>query len=182
MSLQKYRIKGLMRLFIAIQFDEHILRELTRYQADLKAHSVTGNFSREENLHITLAFIGEYSDPDEVLDAMEEVPFKPFDIDLDGVGQFGDIFWAGISHNPGLEAYVKRLRRQLAAKGIPFDKKRFSPHITLVRKAAGNIAVAVAASEPPKGHMWAEKISLMKSERGRNGMIYTELGSYCFIL
>ena len=165
-----------MRLFIAIQFDEQILQELTHYQTTLKSNGVTGNFSRKENLHITLAFIGEYGDPDNVLDAMEEVTFRPFDIDLDGVGQFGDIFWAGLAHNPGLEAYVKRLRRQLAAQGIPFDKKRFSPHITLVRKTAGNIAAAVAATEPPKGHMKAVRVSLMKSERGKNAMIYTEVG------
>ena len=75
-----------MRLFIAIQFDEQILQELTHYQTTLKSNGVTGNFSRKENLHITLAFIGEYGDPDDVLDAMEEVTFRPFDIDLDGVG------------------------------------------------------------------------------------------------
>jgi len=30
---------------------------------------------------------------------------------------------------------VWRLRRALAEKGIPFDRKNFNPHITLVRKA-----------------------------------------------
>ena len=166
-----------MRLFIAIQFDEHIIRELCRYQADLKSEGVSGNYSRRENLHITLAFIGEYGNPDDVLEAMEEVEFRPFEIKLDGIGQFGDIFWAGIANDPGLEAYVKRLRRQLAAQNIPFDKKRFSPHITLIRKASGNIAAAVAAAGAPTGQMNAAKVSLMKSERGKNGMIYTEIGT-----
>ena len=78
-----------MRLFIAIQFEENILDALTDFQADLKSHGVTGNYTKRENLHITLAFIGEYGNPDEVLDAMEQVDFKPIEISLDGVGSFG---------------------------------------------------------------------------------------------
>ncbi len=165
-----------MRLFIAIRFEKQILNELARYQAEMKGLGVTGNYSREENLHITLAFIGEYGSPDDVLDVLEQVPFRAFDISLDRVGQFGDIFWAGIGNNPELEAYVKRLRRALSEQGIPFDKKKFSPHITLIRKAAGNLVKAAASADTPKGHQKAVHISLMQSERGKNGMIYTEVG------
>ena len=46
-----------MRLFIAIQFDENILDALMDFQADLKSQGVTGNYTKRENLHITLAFI-----------------------------------------------------------------------------------------------------------------------------
>ena len=49
-----------MRLFIAILFEENIINALTHFQDNLKAKGVKGNFSRRENLHITLAFIGEY--------------------------------------------------------------------------------------------------------------------------
>jgi 2'-5' RNA ligase len=33
----------------------------------------------------------------------------------------------------------------------------------------------IPVSDPPKGRMTVTGISLMKSERGKNGMIYTEL-------
>ena len=69
-----------MRLFIAIQFEDHILDALTAFQKELKAQGVTGNYTKRENLHITLAFIGEYGNPDEVLDAMERVDFEPVEI------------------------------------------------------------------------------------------------------
>ena len=75
-----------MRLFIAIQFKKNILDALTDFQADLKSQGVTGNYTKRENLHITLAFIGDYGNPDEVLDAMEQVDFRPIEISLDGVG------------------------------------------------------------------------------------------------
>ena len=60
-----------MRLFIAIRFDEKILDALTDFQDDLRAQGVTRNYTKRENLHITLAFIGDYGDPEDVLEAME---------------------------------------------------------------------------------------------------------------
>ena len=107
---------------------------------------------------------------------MSQVEFEPMEISLDGVGSFGDLFWVGLFENPQLSAYVKRLRRELAERGIPFDKKRFSPHITVIRKYSckeGRIMVM----NPPRGKMIAKRVSLMLSERGKNGMIYTEIGS-----
>ncbi|MCR4642867.1 MAG: RNA 2',3'-cyclic phosphodiesterase [Lachnospiraceae bacterium] len=166
-----------MRLFIAILFEENILDALTDFQADLKSMGVTGNYSKRENLHITLAFIGDYGDPDAVLDAMEQVDFSPIKISLEGVGSFGDLFWAGLAEDPQLAAYVKRLRRALSEQGIPFDKKRFSPHITLVRKYSYRGGREIPVPDPPRGSMTATRVSLMRSERGKNGMIYTEIGS-----
>ena len=61
-----------MRLFIAIQFNEQMLDALTKLQNDLRAMGVTGNYTKRENLHLTLAFIGEYGRPGDVLDAMEQ--------------------------------------------------------------------------------------------------------------
>ena len=166
-----------MRLFIAILFDESILDALTDFQADLKSRGVTGNYTRRENLHITLAFIGDYGNPDEVLDAMERVDLRPIEISLDGVGSFGELFWVGLADNPQLAGYVKRLRRELSEQGIPFDRKRFSPHITLIRKYSLRDGRRRPVSDPPKGSMTAARVSLMRSERGKNGMIYSEIGS-----
>ena len=165
-----------MRLFIAIRFSNEIKDELKRFQKDLKQNGLSGRFVPLENLHLTLAFIGEYSDPDEILDVMESVPFTPFDIELEGVGNFGDLFWAGLRENKGLDAYVRRLRRALSEAGIPFDRIKFSPHITLIRRAEMK-AEAVARTEPPTGKMHADTVSLMRSDRGKSGMIYTEIGS-----
>lgn len=166
-----------MRLFIAIQFDDEVLDVLEGFQAGLKDLGVTGNYTRRENLHVTLAFIGDYGNPDEVLEAMEQADFRVMDISLEGVGSFGDLFWAGLADNQELDGYVRRLRRELAERGIPFDRKRFLPHITLIRKyrVRGGDRIPVLSS--PEGKMTATRVSLMRSDRGRNGMIYTEIGS-----
>ena len=164
-----------MRLFIAIPLGGALRAAVLDAQEAFRRYGVTGSYTRPENLHLTLAFIGEYPDPDAVLDVLCAVPFRPFELRLSGVGAFGDLWWLGLERSPGLEACVRRLRRALAEAGIPFDGKRFSPHVTLVRRAisgpAGMPGVRVPAAE-----MTVDHIALMRSDRGRDGMIYTELG------
>ena len=46
-----------MRLFIAINFNEDVTDDLARLQAELRDCGAEGNFTRPENLHLTLAFI-----------------------------------------------------------------------------------------------------------------------------
>ena len=166
-----------MRLFIAVLFEEDILNSLTAFQDRLRIQGVRGRYARRENLHLTLAFIGDYGDPEDVLDAMARADFRPFDLELDGVGSFGSIFWAGLKDSIPLAACTRRLRRTLADQGIPFDRKKFSPHITLIRDASYRNGRPIPVTDPPAGRMIVKRISLMKSERGRNGMIYTEIGS-----
>ena len=124
-----------MRLFIAIRLSDGIRDGLSAIQRELRNHGVRGNYTKVENLHLTLAFIGEYSDPVFVLEVMRSVPFEPFPLRIEGFGSFGRLDWCGIGENAALLSYVKRLRKALAENGVPFDRKKFSPHITLIRKA-----------------------------------------------
>ncbi len=165
-----------MRLFIAIRFDEEIINALTDLQECLKDCGLRGKCSPPEKLHLTLAFIGEYGSPDAVMDALTSVPFSSFPLRLDGLGNFGDLYWAGIADNPQLFGYVKRLRRALADHEIPFDRKRFSPHITLIRKATFYGETPLPDVQPPTVETQVRSVSLMRSDRGKHGMIYTELG------
>ncbi len=162
-----------MRLFIAVNLSDVVRDSLIEMQNALYDRGVRGNYTSEENLHLTLAFIGEYPDFEPVLDALSSVAFRPFELSLEGMGCFDDLWWAGVRNSVPLTAVVRRLRRALAEGNIPFDKKRFSPHITLIRKASG----ALPGIAPEPASMTVNIISLMRSDRGRNGMIYTELGS-----
>ena len=162
-----------MRLFIAVNLSDEMKGALLDLQSELYDHGVRGRYTTEENLHLTLAFIGEYPDAEPVLDAISEVSFKPFELTLDGMGRFGDLWWAGMKESVPLTAVVRRIRRALAEHEIPFDRKRFSPHITLIRKSSGELPGA----HPKLVSMTVETVSLMRSDRGRNGMIYTELGT-----
>ena len=165
-----------MRLFIAIRLSDEIKSGLAEIQSFLRNGGVSGNFTKLENLHLTLAFIGEYADPEGVLDAMRGVSFEPFRIRLDGFGSFGDLYWCGIEEQDALSAYVKRLRRALAENGIPFDRKKFSPHITLIRRASFDKNRGFPGVTVPDAAMEALSVSLMRSDRTKSGMVYTEIG------
>lgn len=161
-----------MRLFIAVNLSDEMREALVDAQNDMYENGVRGNFSPEENLHLTLAFIGEYPDPEAVMSALSDIEIRPFTITLDRCGSFGgDLWWAGLKPSPALEAIVRKVRRALAENDIPFDRKRFSAHITLVRRAENGFPVVIKPVT-----MTADHISLMRSDRGKQGMIYTEIG------
>lgn len=162
-----------MRLFIAIHLSDDMKAALTDAQRAMFDRGVRGNFAPAENLHLTLAFIGDYPAAEPVLNALNTVTFSPFELSLEGIGCFGDLWWAGLRDSIPLAAVARRVRRALAENGIPFDRKRFSPHITLVRRASK----AAAGLRIAPGSMTVQTISLMRSDLGRGGMIYTELGT-----
>ena len=165
-----------MRLFIAIRLSDGIRDSLSAIQMELRNHGVRGNYTRVENLHLTLAFIGEYSDPAFVLEVMRSVPFEPFPLRIEGFGSFGSLYWCGIAENAALLSYVKRLRKALAENGVPFDRKKFSPHITLIRTAEYDRRAGFPGVTVPDISMRAAGASLMRSERTKSGMVYTEVG------
>lgn len=163
-----------MRLFVAVDLSGEVKAALEDIQGQLKGSGVHGRYTAKENLHITLAFIGEYGDAQAVLDVLESVRFEPFGLGLDGMGSFGGLWWAGIRACSGLKGLAAQVRRQLAMANIPFDRKKFSPHITLIRDPDKQVIPQVKI---PDVKMTVEGFSLMLSERGKRGMIYTELGT-----
>ena len=166
-----------MRLFIAIQLNKEMKQLVRHVQNSFRRQNVRGNYTPDENLHLTLTFIGEYGDPDMVLEAMESVSFSPFEITLDKVGCFDTLWWAGIDNSEELEKIATRLRRALAEAGIPFDRKKFSPHVTFLRKAEHVDKAVFSHLNIRPVSMKVDRISLMQSTRGKTGMIYTELGA-----
>ena len=75
--------------------------------------------------------------------------------------------------NQGLSGAARSVREALDAAGIGYDQQKFVPHITVVRKAAGNWQRAKA----PKTEMMVKSISLMKSEVKDGKRVYTEIMS-----
>lgn len=168
-----------MRLFVAVKLNNEARRYIADVQREFRRQNVRGNYIPPENLHITLAFIGEYPDPDRVAELLETVPFGPFAVVMEKTGCFGELRWAGFRDSRELDALAGRVRRALADGDVPYDKKRFRPHVTFLRNAvcpegaiprinAGSVTVPV------------EGFSLMRSDRGKRGMIYTELNSFGF--
>ena len=83
-----------MRLFIAIGLNDEIRKTLVKAQDYLSRHGIRGSLTPRENLHMTLTFIGEHPDPDQVLEVMENVEFSAFPITLNDIGLFNNnVLW-----------------------------------------------------------------------------------------
>ena len=163
-----------MRLFIAIRLSDNMKDALLGAQNAMYDHGVRGSYSPEENLHLTLAFIGEVKDAGAVTDALKDVKIKPFKMSLSDMGTFGDLLWVGMKGNQGLSAAAKSVRDALDAAGIEYDRKKFVPHITIIRKASGSWKQVPA----PKGEMMVKKISLMKTTFKDGKPVYSEVCSF----
>ena len=124
-----------MRLFIALPAGG-AEKALQSTQAALQKMRVRGKFAPPENLHITLAFLGETPDPAPVIAAMKRVPLPQTGLRFDRMTLFGDVLVALIKPNEALQTYVRLLREALDEAGIRYDKKAFRPHVTLARKTA----------------------------------------------
>ena len=161
-----------MRLFIAIRLSDEMKKALVACMHDLKKQGVEGNYVPAQNLHMTLAFLGEYDDPAKVKDVIRKVPLPEFRLSLSEKGNFGNILWAGVKGNQKLKTYVKDLRAALAEEGIPFDREKFVPHITLIRKVSAKKPYQVHL---PKADKTVKKASLMRSEQKNGKMVYKEL-------
>ena len=83
-----------MRLFIAIQLSDTMKKALVNFMHDLKKQGVEGNYVPAQNLHMTLAFIGEYDDPAKIKAIISKVPLPEFRLALSDTGNFGNILWA----------------------------------------------------------------------------------------
>ncbi len=165
-----------MRLFIAILFEEDTIQFLQDVQERLRDAGIEGRFMPRENLLMTLAFIGDYGEPDDVLEVMDEIPFKPFCVNTDRIYPFRDMYMTSFAESDDLSNYVRRLRRALAQADIPYDRKKFVPHVTVVRKASSRVKDLIIPEISETITVPVRGISLMRSEFGKNGMIYTEIG------
>lgn len=165
---------GMMRMFIAFLPDEQTLDCLVSIQNDMRKSGIRGRYTDPYNLHMTLVFIGEYKDPDRVMEILEEIPFEPYSMKLSCVMRFHDLYVCAFEENRELTAYVKRLHKAFSDHGIPFDRKNFFAHITLVRKAVNEYGL-YDPLKLPELSFECGAVSLMHSAHGNHGMVYTEI-------
>lgn len=161
-----------MRLFVAICLNEAMKAALSDCAGQLKRQCSTANFTRVENLHLTLAFIGETDRPDRAQSAIEQLSFGSFDMTLSHAGHFGDLWWVGIRENHALSALAVQVQHALRAQGFSIERRRFSPHITIARQVVSSAPIVLA---PPRASMRVDRIALMQSTRCAGKLIYTQL-------
>lgn len=166
-----------MRLFIAINFSPEMRGHLLSLQSELRRHAVRGRFTPPENLHLTLAFLGECSEKEAQTAAgvMDGLAFGSFPVSVGRVGRFrrdkGDLWWAGLDESRALLHLQEELSLKLKNAGFTLEDRKFKPHITLARD--------VVTDGPPWTLQPFEEdvcaIDLMRSEQIAGRLTYTSI-------
>ena len=160
-----------MRLFLAVPLSPPVREALRTAQADLRRQG-RGSFPPPENLHLTLAFLGETSDLDGARAALAGVSCRPFSLAVGGsLDHFDDLWWAAVRADAALEDLALSLQSRLRARGFRLEDRPFRPHITLVRRWRGESPQVTI----PRASMVVRRVSLLRSDQQDGRRIYTEL-------
>jgi len=171
-----------MRLFVAVNFSDDIKNRILKVQEQLRSQSTRGSFTMPENLHLTMAFLGET--PEEKLACLGAIiagidsPF--FEVSFNRTGCFThsrkELWWIGAEHrSPGLsllKSIHDKLIRDLLDAGFSVDVRPFNAHVTIAREVKHIDPIIL---DCPEMILKVDRVSLMKSERLRGVLTYTEL-------
>ncbi|MBI4729926.1 MAG: RNA 2',3'-cyclic phosphodiesterase [Acidobacteria bacterium] len=136
------------------------------------------------NLHLTLKFIGEVPDQrlGEVSAAVsgavagEDV----FGTCLEGVGVFPSerrarVLWVGLADAAGLLARLAgRIEAALEALGVPRERRRFVPHLTVARMSPSAVMLPAGLELAPCAFD-VDRVRLFRSRLGRPAPRYETL-------
>ena len=160
------------RLFFAL-WPEPRVRETLAELVRREVPSALGRRVRSNNLHITLAFLGDVGES--ARESLEEgagaLVTKPFSVTLRTLGQWrqSGVVWTIPNEIP---VALARLAQDLAhlseVHNLPVDAREFQPHVTLVRFAYTDFRSR--AHDPID---WAvSEFCLVASDRGEGGVAY----------
>jgi len=184
-----------MRLFLAVDMPDSIRRSAGDLVRQLNIPAQKVRWVKEENLHITLKFLGET--PRERLDAVKEgaraaaTGFGPIGVCVEGAGVFPNkikprVFWLGIKGDSAtLARLAAALNTVMAKLGFEDEDRPFSPHLTIGRvqvdSAKGQVIRAAAAyKDTAFGSFTVDRLFLYESVLGPGGPKYTALGEFPF--
>lgn len=125
-----------MRLFTAIELPRRLTSELARIQQGVPG----ARWVSPENMHITLAFLGEVDggQAEDLVGELARVDRPSFELSPTGAGQFSGgagvkALWMGVGPEAPLIDLQADVARACKRAGFPPERRTFRPHITLAR-------------------------------------------------
>lgn len=186
------------RVFVAIELPQAARKRLIERIDQLRDSipEARASWSREENLHLTLKFLGDIpaANVGALSQAVEQAALsaRPFEILFGGCGVFPShgpprVLWIGIDDPSGsLAKLYRRLEDECAGAGFVREERPFHPHLTIarLRKPEGARRLAalhreIAFSSFP---VVVSELCVFRSELGNEGSKHTALSRQKFSL
>ena len=172
------------RLFVAVRPPEDI-RDLL---LDAMDDSAGFRWQEEEQLHLTVRFVGEVDRPmaDDLADSLGRIVSPRLELRIAGVGRFDQrnsgALWAGVEPKAPLAALAAKVERVCISVGLEPERRAFHPHITLARWKGRRTREVHDFLERTRGlssdPFAADRFILFESRLSRHGAHYEEVASY----
>ena len=163
-----------MRLFVALTPPGEVVDELSTCTVSLRELAPDLRWTRPEQWHVTLAFLGEVSDNvvDELARRLNRAAARhpPLALALGGGGRFGhQVLWTRVQGDlDGLRRLAGSVRAAARRSGLPGEQRPYRPHLTLARAgAAADLRPLVERLASWQGLPWvATRLYLVCSRLG----------------
>lgn len=130
----------MMRLFVGLEIPENLRNALI----DVRGGVEGAHWQRDDQLHLTLSFIGDASRRTmrEIEGELSRIVVTPFELELRGVGLFGKpkqpkTLWAGVGDKAPLVHLHEKICHALESVGVEVERRKYKPHVTLARFRRG---------------------------------------------
>lgn len=138
-----------------------------------------GEWVSEQNLHLTLAFLGHGDEATcaALIARVNQQHCPPFSVQLNEVGWFNraQAAWIGPSQWPNsLQVLAKALRQHGEKCGLGNGERHYRPHVTLSRKAATPPTIAPA----PNFTLHCQQFGLYQTIVNELGVHYQAIASW----
>lgn len=176
-----------MRAFVALDLPDRMLLPLTRLQAGLGV----GRAVPEENLHLTLAFLGDVTETtlQEIAETLDGAHLPGVTMALSGLTLFGGrrpAVLAVAATGAGLAPLHAKVMRIAREAGVDLRRERFRPHVTIARfpremgtkdqaRLGEFLSLNGAFALPPEP---ALSVTLTRSHLTQEGAQYEPLASF----
>lgn len=158
-----------MRLFFALWPPRETAQALAAWASEVKQQT-GGRVTATENIHLTLAFLGE-ADPAQAGAAARQVKARRHELPLDSAKYVkrNEMVWVGPSAMPAaLADLVEQLHAALRAQAFALEERPFAAHVTLIRKARSPKALPPL----PKVEWPVNEFVLVRSSTSPRGSTY----------
>jgi 2'-5' RNA ligase len=181
------------RVFCAVELPSLVREKISEHISRLReaAPDSPASWSRAENVHLTLKFVGEISAGriNNLSQAAASVAaFSSFEIGIGDTGAFPKhgtprVLWIGVNDHTGKLAELQtKLEDECLRFGFQKEARAFNPHLTIarLRKPQGVRALALAHKELgfASTEVSVRELTVIRSELSSKGSNYTAISRH----
>jgi RNA 2',3'-cyclic 3'-phosphodiesterase len=172
------------RLFVAIRPPRLVREQLLGLMGGISG----ARWQTDEQLHITLRFIGEVEGhvAEDVAAALTSIRSPAFEAAIDGIGSFDrrgqpGVIWAGVDPQEPFKALHQKVDQTCVRAGLEPERRSYHPHVTLarLREGAGPLeALLVQSGGVVSEPFCVDAFGLYESILTPEGAVHTLAQSY----